>query len=78
MKRVIEIAIALCIALSLGTAFAQANYSNSQVTTRAGYPPAITVWQAAVPNDGLRPLPAGLQQLLDAKSYEKVVADAAH
>jgi outer membrane receptor protein involved in Fe transport len=50
------------------TAFAQANYSNSQVITRAGYPPAITVWQAAVPNDGLRPLPAGLQQLLDSRT----------
>jgi iron complex outermembrane recepter protein len=50
------------------TAFAQANYSNSQVVTRAGYPPAITVWQAAVPNDGLRPLPPGLQQLLDSRT----------
>jgi outer membrane receptor protein involved in Fe transport len=52
------------------TAFAQANYSNSQVITRGGYPPAITVWQAAVPNDGLRPLPPGLQQLLDSRMYD--------
>ena len=52
------------------TAFAQANYSNSQVTTRAGYPPAITVWQAAVPNDGQRPLPPGLQALLDSRTYD--------
>jgi outer membrane receptor protein involved in Fe transport len=52
------------------TAFAQANYSNSQVITRAGYPPAITVWQAAVPNDGQRPLPPGLQQLLDSRTYD--------
>ncbi len=37
------------------TAFAQATYSNIQVTTRGGYPPAITVWQAPVPNDG-RPI----------------------
>jgi outer membrane receptor protein involved in Fe transport len=48
-------------------AFAQANYSNIEVTTRGGYPPAITVWQAAVPNDGQRPLPPGLQALLDSR-----------
>jgi hypothetical protein len=50
------------------TAFAQANYSNSEVTTRGGFPPAITVWQAAVPNDGLRPLPPGLQALIDSRT----------
>jgi iron complex outermembrane receptor protein len=49
------------------TAFAQANYSNVEVTTRGGYPPAITVWQAPVPNDGSRPLPPGLQALLDSR-----------
>ena len=49
------------------TAFAQATYSNVDVMTRGGYPPAITVWQAPVPNDGLRPLPPGLQQLLDSR-----------
>jgi outer membrane receptor protein involved in Fe transport len=48
-------------------AFAQATYSNVSVTTRGGYPPAITVWQAYVPNDGLRPLPAGLQTLLNSR-----------
>ena len=49
------------------SAFAQANYSNVSVSTRGGYPPAITVWQASVPNDGLRPLPAGLQDLLNSR-----------
>jgi iron complex outermembrane receptor protein len=49
------------------TAFAQATYSNVKVTTRGGYPPAITVWQAPVPNDGQRPLPPGLQDLLDSR-----------
>jgi outer membrane receptor protein involved in Fe transport len=49
------------------TAFAQATYSNVDVVTRGGYPPAITVWQAPVPNDGQRPLPPGLQQLLDSR-----------
>src|SRR5262245_2120018 len=50
------------------TAFAQATYSNIEVTTRGGFPPAITVWQAPVPNDGLRTLPANLQQLLDSRT----------
>ena len=36
--------------------------------TRGGYPPAITVWQAPVPNDGQRPLPPNLQQLLDSRT----------
>ena len=49
------------------SAFAQATYSNIEVATRGGYPPAITVWQAQVPNDGLRPIPAGLQQLLNGR-----------
>jgi iron complex outermembrane receptor protein len=52
------------------SAFAQANYANSKVVTRGGYPPAITVWQAAVPNDGQRPLPPGLQALLDSRTYD--------
>ncbi len=47
------------------TAFAQATYSNIKVVTRGGYPPAITVWQAPIPNDGLHPLPPGLQALLE-------------
>ena len=50
------------------TAFAQATYTNSEVTTRGGFPPAITVWQAPVQNDGLRPLPPNLQQLLDSRT----------
>jgi iron complex outermembrane recepter protein len=49
------------------TAFAQATYSNVEVTTRGGFPPAITVWQAPVPNDGLRALPAGLQSVIDSR-----------
>jgi iron complex outermembrane receptor protein len=49
------------------TAFAQATYSNIEVNSRGGYPPAITVWQAPVPNDGLRPLPPGLQAVLDSR-----------
>jgi iron complex outermembrane receptor protein len=49
------------------TAYAQATYTNSEVTTRGGYPPAITVWQAPVPNDGLRPLPAGLQAVINSR-----------
>ena len=49
------------------SAFAQATFSNIEVSTRGGYPPAITVWQAQVPNDGLRPLPPGLQELLNGR-----------
>jgi outer membrane receptor protein involved in Fe transport len=48
-------------------AFVQANYSNVSVTSLGGYSPAITVWQAPIPNDGLRPLPAGLQALLNSR-----------
>jgi iron complex outermembrane receptor protein len=50
------------------TAFAQATYSSVEVqTTGAGYPPAITVWSAPIPNDHKRPLPAALQTLLDSR-----------
>jgi outer membrane receptor protein involved in Fe transport len=59
------------------TAFAQATYSNVAVTTRGGYPPAITVWQAPVPNDGLRPLPAGLTALLASRTFVAGGASAA-
>jgi outer membrane receptor protein involved in Fe transport len=52
------------------TAFAQATYSNVEVMTRGGYPPAITVWQAPVPNDGQRPLPVGLQAVLDSRTCD--------
>jgi iron complex outermembrane recepter protein len=38
--------------------------------TRGGYPPAITVWQAYVPNDGARPLPPGLQALLNSRTRD--------
>ena len=39
MKRVIEIALALCIALSLGTAFAQANYPTKPIRLIVPFPP---------------------------------------
>lgn len=48
------------------TAFAQMTYSNNEVTTTGGIPPAITVWQAFVPNDG-RDIPEDLQTLLDSR-----------
>lgn len=48
------------------TAFAQINYSNVEVVTNGGYPPAITVWQAAIPNDG-RTVPAALETLLASR-----------
>jgi outer membrane receptor protein involved in Fe transport len=52
------------------TAFAQATYSNVSVTTRGGYPPAITVWQAPVPVDGARTLPPGLAALLASRTFD--------
>jgi len=48
-------------------AFAQATYANTSVTSRGGYPPAITVWQAPAPNDSNRYLPPGLQAILDSR-----------
>jgi iron complex outermembrane receptor protein len=48
------------------TAFAQLTYSNNSVTTTGGIPPAITVWQATVPDDG-RAIPPALQVLLDSR-----------
>jgi len=47
--------------------FVQANYSNIEVKTRGGIPPAITVWQAPIPRDG-RTLPADLNALLDSRA----------
>lgn len=49
------------------TAFAQANYTNIEVTTYGGIPPAITVWQSPVPRDG-RTLPDDLNVLLDSRA----------
>jgi iron complex outermembrane recepter protein len=49
------------------TAFVQANYSNGEVTTTGGYPPAITVWSAPIPVDG-RAIPAALQTLLASRT----------
>jgi outer membrane receptor protein involved in Fe transport len=48
-------------------AFAQANYTAVDTRQVAGYIPAITVWQAVIPNDG-RALPRDLQTLLDSRT----------
>ena len=48
-------------------AFAQAQFTNSEVLTRGGIPPAITIWQAPIPRDG-RALPADLNTLLDSRA----------
>ena len=48
-------------------AFAQANYSAVDTSQVAGYIPAITVWQAVIPNDG-RAIPADLQALLNSRT----------
>jgi iron complex outermembrane recepter protein len=48
------------------TAFVQANYSNVEVETRGGYPPAITVWSAPIPRD-TRALPPALVSLLASR-----------
>jgi iron complex outermembrane recepter protein len=48
--------------------YTQMIYANNTVTTTGGIPPAITVWQALVPNDGLRTIPSGLQTLLDSRA----------
>jgi iron complex outermembrane receptor protein len=52
------------------TAIAQLTYSNNTVTTTGGIPPAITVWQAHIPNDGRTSIPAGLQSLLDSRPLD--------
>jgi len=46
--------------------FIQGNYTHSEVQTRGGIPPAVTIWQAPVPRDG-RALPADLNTLLDSR-----------
>ena len=48
-------------------AFAQANYSAVDTSQVAGYIPAITVWQAVIPNDG-RAMPADLRTLLNSRT----------
>src|SRR5690606_30093716 len=48
------------------TAFAQVTYSNVEVTTNGGYPPAITVWQATIPHDE-REIPPALKTLLESR-----------
>jgi len=42
-------------------------YTHNEVETRGGYPPAITVWSAPIPNDGARTIPAALQTLLASR-----------
>ena len=48
-------------------AYVQATYTNTNISTRGGIPPAITVWQSPVVRDG-RPLPADLNTLLDSRA----------
>ena len=48
-------------------AYVQGNYSNIEVMTRGGLPPALTTWQVAIPRDG-RALPAALNTLLDSRA----------
>lgn len=51
------------------SAFAQTTYSNVEVVTRGGIPPAITVWQAPMTRDAVtKPLPAALTSLLDSRA----------
>ncbi len=47
--------------------YVQGNYSNIDVLTRGGLPPAITTWQVSIPRDG-RALPAALNALLDSRA----------
>lgn len=48
-------------------AYVQSTYSNNNISTRGGIPPAITVWQSPVVRDG-RALPADLNTLLDSRA----------
>jgi iron complex outermembrane recepter protein len=48
------------------SAFMQANYTNTSVTTRGNLAPAITVWSVPIPRDG-RTLPAALNTLLNSR-----------
>lgn len=57
------------------SAFTQVSYSNVDVKTRGGLPPAITIWQAQVPRYAGDPgLPASLVTLLNSRT--KVVNGA--
>jgi outer membrane receptor protein involved in Fe transport len=49
------------------SAFVQANYTSVEVKTTGGFPPAITVWSAPIPNDGRPQVPAALQTLLNSR-----------
>ena len=49
------------------SAFLQGNYTNSVVTTRGNYAPAVTLWSVSIPRDG-RALPAELNTLLDSRT----------
>jgi iron complex outermembrane recepter protein len=49
------------------SAYMQANFTNSSVTTNAAYSPALSQWNATIPRDG-RALPAQLNTLLDSRT----------
>jgi iron complex outermembrane receptor protein len=49
------------------SAYMQANFTNSSVTTNAAYSPALSQWNATIPRDG-RALPAQLNTLLDSRA----------
>jgi outer membrane receptor protein involved in Fe transport len=49
------------------SAFVQANYSSVEVETTGGFPPAITVWSAPIPNDGRPQVPTALLTLLNSR-----------
>jgi iron complex outermembrane receptor protein len=53
-------------------AFAQANFSRSEVPTFSfGPPPAVGAnWGGSIPNDGRDRIPAGLQTLLDSRQFD--------
>ena len=49
-------------------AFVQANYSSVDTRQVSGYIPAITVWQAVIPNDA-RAMPSDLKTLLNSRPF---------
>ncbi len=49
------------------SAYMQAHFTNSSVTTNAAYSPALSQWNATIPRDG-RALPAQLNTLLDSRA----------
>lgn len=49
------------------TAYVQGTVSSTKVDTVYAYSPAITIWSASIPNDGLHAIPAGLAALLASR-----------